>query len=145
MYDPKPADIVLLAAVKAFEKTLKDFSLKPGQHPIDESFHVQITGVIEKEKDCDYEGKAVVNMPLLITLLCKRAKLARSDSKKIIMECAKLAINLAGEPLDTPGFADRLRDAEDAINAAIAAAPKIPKSRAGATKWLGTCAIERAH
>lgn len=144
MYDPKPADIVLLAATKAFEKSLKEFSLEPGNHPIDESFNVRITGVIEKAKDCDYEAKAVVSTPLLLTLLCKRAKLTRSDSKRLITECAKLAA-LAGEPLDTPGFADRLRDTEDAIDAAIAAAPKIAKSRAGATKWLGTCAIEKAH
>lgn len=142
-YDPTPDAPTLFAAVKAIEKQLGKESLQPGLHPIDAVFTMRLKGTIEKAEQQTYQAKAKFSYGVFLTLLCQRAKLNRSDAKRLIGECATAAIGFGEEIPDKPGFEDRVRDANEAIEAAIEAAPKTTQAKAGATKWLGQCSFEK--
>jgi hypothetical protein len=143
-YDPAADPITLVALSKAIDKQLGKFAPEPGSHPIDRALTIKLFGTLQKDQPQWQQWKPDVPWPLLLTLLCQRAKFNRGDAKRLILDCTKAAIGFAGEAPDKPGFADRLRDAEDAIEEARESADKIPKSKAGATKWVGTCTIEKA-
>ena len=145
MYDPAPDVIGLFAASKAIDKLIGKEKLDAGSHLIDQQITLRLTGGLEKEKPLNFEQMASFAQGTFLALLCSRAKLSRADAKRLIGECAAAAIGFGDEIPTKAGFGDRIRDAEEAIAAAVEAAPKVPKQKAGATKWLGTCAIEKAH
>ena len=83
--------------------------------------------------------------PLLVTLLCKRFRLAREEAKQLIGDCAAAALENGDRLLEAAGMVDRLRDAAEVLDEAREAAEKTPKTKAGAIKWLGSCSIALAN
>ena len=125
----QPAALVALA--KSFCKQTADVVLPAGLHHVDEVLTVHVRGTVSKAADGEYAPPVEVPLVELLAAALKKAGCNREEARAAID--AALPLVLGGWK---PGNPDRIRDAEDAIEAFKSSrkADQPKKARAGAVK-----------
>lgn len=126
-------DTLTVAIGKFFEKKIKEITLIPGVHNVDETVILKIKGNINKGDDVDYTPTA--DIPLLATLavVLEKSGFQRENIKNILIESMTEAILLNEKGEDH--VKERCRDIDAAmahVRQITTALPK--KTKSGATR-----------
>lgn len=145
VYQPDNVTLLTAAARALAKEADKDGGqIKPGVHPVDARLTLTLKGAIEKGQDCGVLALPDVDLALLLAIVAKRAKWPRSEAKRLIGECLRLALVCGEEPPTAAGFEDRWKDAKDVVKE-VRETNKVSKPRRGSTHWVGTVEIDKGN
>lgn len=131
-------DAVVIALAKTLEKQAKPIKLAPGDHQIDETVTLRITGRVRKGEDNEFTPTVEIPMLATMALLLEKSGFQRERSKALLIEAMQEALDAQVVGNEKSAIiAERVNDIQTAmehVQEITAALPK--KMRSGTTTMV---------